>query len=252
MSASRPGRRGLFLVLCTVVSCVAFATSASRANSGTQLPLSQYQPGTESTTLVPNGNFETVASGDAGAPWTEPITGMGAGSHVSGTNTNASVFGNLAAQAGATDNATYRQALTIDPAQNYVLSAYMWDFGNPGPAPHTPADNDPGDQAVVELISGGTKSTILLEPIALDNGNASQGYFLYTNVPAGTFGAATGVDLEVRNDLDTPGPWPAIVTQFDNVALTPAGQFSPPTQVPGPAATSLLAAGCFALLRRRR
>src|SRR5687767_5019584 len=179
-----------------------YVTGFASANSGIQLPLSQYQAGTESTTPVPNGGFETVVGTDAGSPWTEPVTGMSVGTHVSGTNTNPFVFGGLAAQGFATD-AGYRQSVTIDPAQSYVLSAYIWNFGNPGPAPHTSADSDPGDQAVVELVgttNPNAKRTLLLEPIALDGGSGSQGYFVYETVPAGFLGTDTTISLDVRND----------------------------------------------------
>src|SRR5687768_10694067 len=138
----RFGRGGFAAILSLCLAGVTFA------NTGTQLPLSQYQAGTESTTLVPNGNFEVVAGADAGAPWTEPTAGMSVGAHVGGTNTNASVFGNFAAQGGSADNAKYTQTLTIDPTQAYVLSGYMWNFGIAGPPPHD--DDTSGDLAVIE------------------------------------------------------------------------------------------------------
>jgi hypothetical protein len=242
---SRLGRAAL------AAGCLLSLAGFASANSGTQLPLSQYQAGTENATLVNNGNFESVTGSDP-TVWTE-TEGMSTAAHVSGTNTNPAVFGNFAAQGFSTDLSEYSQPIAIDPAQSYVLSAYIWNFGNPGPAPHTPTDFDPGDQAVVELVGSGATRTLLLEPIALDGGSGSQGYFVYDTVPAGFFGTDTSVALDVRNDLDTAGPWPGVVTQFDNIGFTPASQFTPPTLVPEPAtAATLLVAGAFAALRRRR
>lgn len=222
--------------------------SFSLANSGTQLALSQYQAGTETTTLVPNGNFETVSGTDAGSPWTEPVAGMSVGSHVPGTNTNASVFGNFAAQAGSTDGAKYSQTLTIDPTQAYVLSGYMWNFGIAGPAPHD--DTNSGDMAVVEVTTSPTQG-VILERIAKDNGDAADGYFVYLDIPANTFSTST-ITLDVRNDLNADGTRPDVVTQYDNIAFTPASEFVAPSEIPEPAGLSLLAAGGLALLRRRR
>ena len=233
-----------------VLVCLVFA-SFTYANSGIQLPLSDYQAGTETTTLVPNGDFESATGSDPNI-WTEPVVGMSVDTHVSGTNTNSSVFGLLAAQGFDDDDARYTQSVPITPGTDYVLSAYIWNFGVPGPFPHDSSDNDPGDQAVVEIFGdGGAKKTLLLEPIASDGGNGDDGYFVYENIPASFFGALTSAQLDVRNDLDTAGPWPGVVTQYDNVALTPATQFQPPV-VPEPASLSLLAIGGLALLRRRR
>src|SRR5215510_6726144 len=47
---------------CAGFIAVLFA-SVAHANTGIQLPLNQYQSGTETTTLVPNGNFESVVAG---------------------------------------------------------------------------------------------------------------------------------------------------------------------------------------------
>jgi hypothetical protein len=237
----RFGRHSLAVVLSLGFAGVTFG------NAGTQLPLSQYQAGTEQTTLVPNGNFETVNPPDAGAPWTEPTPGMSVGAHVGGTNTNASVFGNFAAQGGSADNAKYTQTLTIDPTQAYVLSGYMWNFGIAGPPPHD--DDTSGDLAVIEAI--GPTQSLILERTALDGGDAANGYFVYLEIPANTFSSST-ISIDVRNDLNATGARPEIVTQYDNVALTPASQFQPPSQVPEPAALSLIGAGALSLLRRRR
>jgi len=106
-------------------------------------------------------------------------------------------MGANAAQGSGVDLTQYRQPIDtvqMNPAVDNVLSAYIWNFGNPGPAPHNISDFDPGDMAVVELGDGTNTVNVILEPIALDNGAASNGYFVYTTVPAGTFpsGATRG------------------------------------------------------------
>jgi hypothetical protein len=52
--------------------------------------------------------------------------------------------------------------------------------------------------------------------------------------------------------LDTGGPWPGVVTQYDNVAFTPSSAFVAPSAVPEPAGLTLLALGAVGILRRRR
>jgi hypothetical protein len=242
------------LGICPAFVAIVLASTYARANTGIQLPLNQYQAGTETTTLVPNGNFEAVVAGDAAPPWVEMGGGMSAGAHIGG-NYNAAVMGAVAATGGPVDLTQYRQPITpvqMNPAVDNVLSAYLWAFGNPGPPPHNISDFDPGDMAIVELGDGVKTVNIILEPIALDNGSAADGYFVYTTIPAGTFPG--GANLDVRVDLDTPGgTFPPIVDQFDNIAITPAALFVPPSLIPEPASAVLLCgAGLFNLARRRR
>jgi hypothetical protein len=241
------------LIACAAVALLTALSWSSvlRANTGIQLPLNQYQAGTEVTTLVPNGNFESTTGSDANI-WTEMGGGMSAGTHQGG-NINLAVMGAKAAQGAAVDLTQYRQAIStvqMNPAVDNVLSAYLWNFGVPGPPPHNPSDFNPGDMAIVELGNGSNVVNIILEPIALDNGNASNGYFVYATIPAGTF--PSGANLDVRVDLNTGGPWPTVVTQYDNVAITPASLFVPPSQIPEPASAMIfLGAAALFIVRRR-
>jgi len=242
------------LTACAAFVAIVLASTFARANTGIQLPLNQYQAGTETTTLVPNGGFESFTGSDADAPWVEMLGGMSVGAHLGGNYTPA-VMGAVAAQGAAVDLTQYRQPINVvqmNPAVDNVLSAYLWNFGNPGPPPHNITDFDPGDMAIVELGNGSATVNIILEPIALDNGNAADGYFVYTTIPAGTFPG--GANLDVRCDLDTPGgTFPTVVTQFDNIAITPASLFVPPSLIPEPAsAVILLGAGLFGISTRRR
>jgi len=240
------------LSACAALILVLLASVVVRANTGIQLPLSKYQAGTETTTLVPNGGFESFAGNQANAPWTLVTAGTTVGAHTGG-NISPAVMGAVAAQGAAIDLTQYRQpisAVQMNPAVDNVLSAYLWNFGVPGPPPHDITDFNPGDMAIVELGDGVKTINVILEPIALDNGNSANGYFVYTTVPAGTF--PSGANLDVRTDLNTAGPWPTVVTQFDNVSITPASQFVPPSLAPEPASMVVLGFALIGFVSGRR
>jgi hypothetical protein len=207
------------------------ASSVTLANTGTQLPLSQIQAGTEQTSnaLVVNGGFEQPGTpGPNATGWTR-VDDMNVNSPIPPLPNPPSVLGNFTAR-GALDNAKYSQNVTLQANTDYVISAYIWNFGVPGPAPHN--DLTPGDLAVVELVdpdNGFNTAGIILEPIALDNGDADNGYFLYDTFNSSQFPNLQAI-LEVEVDLEgNPGTQrPPVVAQFDNIALTPAAQFIPP------------------------
>src|SRR5215218_2622288 len=72
----RRGRKRVAQTLCALsVSAVA---NQVLANSGIQLPLSQYQAGQEQTTPVTNGGFEADGAGNLATPtgWTRTGTEM--------------------------------------------------------------------------------------------------------------------------------------------------------------------------------
>ena len=210
---------------------LAAASSVTLANTGTQLPLSQIQAGTEqvSNALVVNGNFEQPGvPGPNATGWTQELD-MAVGSPIPPLPNPPSVLGSFTAR-GAQDNAKYSQNVTLQPNTDYVISAYIWNFGVPGPAPHN--DLTPGDLAVVELVdpdNGFNTAGIILEPIALDNGDADNGYFVYDTFNSSQFPNLSAI-LEVEVDLEgNPGTQrPPVVAQFDNVAITPLAQFVPP------------------------
>jgi hypothetical protein len=232
------------------LSAVALLTLAQSAlaNSGIQLALNQYQAGTESTSsaLVTNGNFEQPGSPN---PNTAP-TGWGlTGSFQVGTPINSpspsSTVGNFAAQGplGSTSTAKFTQTVALAPSTNYVLSAYLWNFG---------VDFD---LSIAELVDAGdpTKTqTLALQKTAADNGDGAGGYFVYKAFNSSFFSTANPI-LEVEFDLDetVAGVRPNIAAQIDNVRITPGNQFAPPSPIPEPAAVSL-AAGLGALLMHRR
>jgi len=219
---------------------LALAAGAALANSGTQLPLSQYQAGTEQTSpsLVTNGNFEQT-----GAPnpnpnptgWTREGT-LQVGTPINPPNPPSAV-GNFAAQGplgSSTDPNKFTQIPTLAPNTNYVLSGYLWNFGVASTASQF------GDLTVVELVD--TKDllntkTISIERVATDMGDAANGYFVYDTFNSSQF--PNGAVLEVEADFgeNVSGSRPNIWAQVDNVAITPAANFTPPQPIGGGSST---------------
>ncbi len=229
--------------------------SIALANSGTQLPLNQYQAGTESTSpaLVTNGNFELPGSPN---PNPDPSGWTRAGTVQAGTPINppspASTVGSFAAQGplgNNVDGQKYTQPVTLAPNTSYVLSAYLWNFGQPT------VDLDLGDLTVVELVDPtnplNTK-TLGLERTATDLGDAANGYFVYDTFNSSQF--PNGAVLEVEGDFGETitAARPNIWWQADNIAITPAANFAPPRLIPEPASLALLAPVGLLVMRRRR
>jgi len=218
----------------------------SLANSGVQLPLGQYQAGTEQTnsSLITNSNFEQVDANNFPVGWTpdtaEAGTLMTAGapdpanlpnpSSVLGTRVGR-LFG--ASGIDAFDNYKITQNVALAPNTDYVLSAYVWNYGFAGPPPHT--DLTTGDLAGVELeptVPGGPTAGFFVEPISVNGVTSSAGgYFIYKSFNSSQFAASAGVArLEIEFDPNQNiQPFtlrPNRSAQWDNIALTPLTQFS--------------------------
>ena len=247
MLARAPRFAAVFGILATA--------SLALANSGTQLPLSQYQAGTESTSsaLVTNGNFEQPGSPNPNPDptgWTRTGT-VQAGQPITPPSP-ASTVGNFAAQGplgNNVDGQKYTQTLTLAPNTSYVISAYMWNFGQ------ATVGTDLGDLTVAEVVdptNATNTKTLGLERTASDGGNGANGYFVYDTFNSNQF--PNGAVLEVEGDFGEPnlGTRPNIWWQVDNVAITPAAQFVPPRLIPEPASLGLLIAGAPLVSRRRR
>jgi hypothetical protein len=218
---------------------------AALGNAGTQLPMSQYQIGSEVTSgaMVNNGTFESVAGTDP-TGWTELTGELQAGTPIYGMAPPSTV-GNFAAQPQNlgdfdTDPDNYDQRpILFDQTKTYVFSAYVWNFGLTGPAPHDATDFDPGDMAIAELlglntngsINGSILQTLCLERVAADGGDGSNGYFIYSDAFPGTF-FPNGAVLQVRGDQDTNGVKPEVYGQVDNVAITESDGFTLPSAHP--------------------
>ena len=229
--------------------------SIALANSGTQLPLNQYQAGTESTSaaLVSNGNFEAPGSPN---PNPDPTGWTRTGTVQASTPINppspASTVGSFAAQGplgNNVDGQKYTQTVTLAPNTSYVISAYMWNFGQ------ATVGTTLGDLTVVEVVdptNALNTKTLGLERTASDTGDAANGYFVYDTFNSSQF--PNGAVIEVEGDFGEPplGARPNIWWQADNVAITPAAQFAPPRLIPEPTSLALLAPVAVLVMRRRR
>jgi len=255
---------GLFVSLMFLFAWV----GSARANSGTQIPLSQMQAGTEQTSpnIVLNGGFENVTS-NVPNNWL-PDGNVRVAAPQNPPPSNPSILGNFSAQAltnqptssdpsnyHQTTNGTTRATITFDQTKNYVLSAYIWNYGLADPDPAS--DLTEGDLALVELqdtrSSGGSPAfNLTLERNGKDNGDASNGYFVYSDPFPGTM-FPEGATLDVRGDLNEnlSATRPDVYAQFDNVAITPSNSFAAPSLVPEPGAIAMLAL-MLPLARRRR
>lgn len=235
-------RKSCFAVIGLAVAGLA---SIALGNAGTLLPLDQYQAGTESTnsTIVQNGGFESVTSGNPDG-WT--LVGSGQVAAPIGPNVSA-VNGSNAAQfnLGATAEPNkYVQTVTLQPGADYVLSGYAWNFSGIN-----------YDLSLVEILNpanpAGQVRNFSLSP--LDGGiDGSRGVFGYRSFNTATLGTTT-LQLEVEFDIDdaVTGVRPNISAQLDNISITPEADFRAPSLVPEPTSLSILA-GIGALARRRR
>ena len=224
-------------------------TSVAQANSGTLLPLDQYQAGTEQTqnTIVTNGTFENTAAGQP-AGWT--LNGTFQSATPTGPNTSPAVNGQFAAQGplgSAQQRNGYTQTVTLAPNTDYFLSAYLWNF--------SPVNFD---LTLAEVRGAAATRTISLAPLDGDPViDGSRGVFGYRSFNSSVLGAGP-ITLEIAFEYDAtasptfPAGRPPISGQIDNVAITPANLFAPPQQVPEPATFGAIALTGVAMLRRRR
>src|SRR5687768_11315274 len=136
-AAARLGRAMLVLPVAAV-------SQQLLANTGVQIPLSQYQAGAEQTTQVNNGNFSSRADTDSDGAF-ETATGWNRVGNLFVENTvnppaNTAATSPFSAQArlvgGQQPNSqelyTYTQAVdrtTLTPNANYLVSAYVWNMG---------------------------------------------------------------------------------------------------------------------------
>src|SRR5262249_55539389 len=115
--------------LCAL-SASAIAARAM-ANSGIQLPLSQYQAGQEHTTPVTNSGVEADGMGNVQtqAGWTRPVGDMIVNPVFNPPPANPGAVGSFAAQTSGTNESAYDQSINLDAGKNYLLSAYVWNRG---------------------------------------------------------------------------------------------------------------------------
>ncbi|MSU58424.1 MAG: hypothetical protein EXS35_09640 [Pedosphaera sp.] len=213
LAVFKPRRRLWFSA--GIVAGIAFS-----ASSQTLLPLSQITPGTEIVQLVTNGDFQsrgTLVAGKYPSP-----TGWNRVGNVfvgDGTNTVAADGGVVALGdvSTAAPVGQYSRAQTLEPATDYVFSAYLWNFGNAANRVTT----------VVDLNDASGEPQIILNYTDV---SADRGYFCFRYFNTAT----TGTNVIVRAFYDTltgtgasPTYFP-IGAQWDNIAITKAAVFRRP------------------------
>lgn len=193
---------------------------AVRAAAQTLIPLSQITAGTEIVQPVTNGDFQARGS-LVGGKYPSP-TGwsrlgdafVGAGTNTVPANGGIVALGDVS---GGAPVGLHSRAQTLEPAMDYVFSAYLWNFGNAANRVTT----------VVDLNDASGEPQIVLN---YTDANADHGYFCYRYFNTTT----TGTNVVVRAFYDAltgAGTAPAYFptgAQWDNLALTKAAIFRRP------------------------
>jgi hypothetical protein len=194
------------------------------AGAQTRLQLSSIIPGTEAVQLVANGNFQS--QGPATTTNTHPfpdgwsrVADMFADPGTNMTPANNGVVARALVSGGAAV-CQYQRALQLQPNTSYVLSAYLWNFGDAANHVTTVIDlNDaPGEPQVTLNYS---------------DAEADQGYFVYRSFNTGTTGSNVTLRVFYDNRVGTgaaPNNYPA-GAQWDNLAITEASGFVAPLPV---------------------
>src|SRR5262249_49608877 len=111
----------------------------------------------------------------------------------------------------------YQQTVVLEPATDYVLSAYMWNFGDAVNHVNTVVDfND---------AAGEPQLTLYENP-----GNSDQGYFIYRFFNT----SVTGTNLTLRVFYDgltgtgAAAQYFPLAAQWDNIAITKTSYFALP------------------------
>jgi hypothetical protein len=199
--------------------CLLFA-SGPPANAQTLLKLSTIAPGTESVQLVYNGDFQfqgppqnnSYPSPSGWSRQADMFTGLGTNLVATDSAVAALAFLSNAAPVG-----TYQRTITLQPATDYILSAYLWNMGDSANHVTTVIDmNDVPGEPQITLGSG--------------NVNADQGYFVYRSF--NTTNTGTTVTLRVFYDglagTGAAAKYFPLAAQWDNIAITKATNFIPP------------------------
>jgi hypothetical protein len=203
----------------TILACVLLFLSRS-AGAQTQLKLSTITPGTESVQLVYNGDFQfqgPLQNNSHPLPdgWNRQADMfVGPGTHLVQTDGGVAA---LAYLSNAAPVGTYSRTITLQPATDYVLSAYMWNMGDS--ANHVTTVIDMSD------APGEPQMTL-----SYGSANADQGYFVYRSFNTTT--TSTTVTLRVFYDglagTGAAANYFPLAAQWDNIAITKAANFIPP------------------------
>ena len=193
---------------------------ASEVIGQTFLRLSTITPGTENVQLVNNGDFESLGPlGNGGYPsppgWTrqaDMFVGAGINKVPRDGASVAMAFVSNSAPVGM-----YSRTIQLDPATDYMLSAYLWNMGDSANHVTTVIDmNDvPGEPQIT---------------LSFGNANADQGYFVYRSF--NTTNTGTTVTLRVFYDgyagTGASASYYPLTAQWDNIAITKLSNFLAP------------------------
>lgn len=194
------------------------------AEAQTRLRLATIIPGTENVQLVANGDFQS--QGTVTATNTHPFpTGWSRLADIyadPGTNmtpANGGVVARALVNGGASV-AKYERPVQLQPATDYILSAYMWNLGDA--ANHVTTVLDMSDAPGEPQIT-----------LAYSDASADQGYFVYRSFNTTT----TGTNLTLRAFYDARVGTGAAAkyfpagAQWDNLAITRTADFVVPAPV---------------------
>ena len=194
------------------------------AGAQTRLRLSTIIPGTESVQLVSNGDFQSQGAPTSTNTHPFPTGWTRSADMFADPGTNMVPFNNGVVARALVDNGApvckYQRTLTLLPATDYVLSAYLWNLGDA--ANHVTTVIDLND------ATGEPQMTL-----SYSDANADLGYFTYRSFNTAT----TGTNITLRLFYDSlvgtgaaPKHFPA-GAQWDNVAITKATDFVAPAGI---------------------
>ncbi len=208
-----------FSILAVALCCLLAASGAYA--QATRLRLSTITPGTEVVQLVANGDFQSQG----------PVSSTNTHPYPTGWSRSADIFADpgdnmvpanngVVAQAWANGGASvckYQQTVTLLPATDYVLSAYLWNMGDSANHVTTVIDlNDVPNEPQVTL--------------SWSDANADEGYFVYRSFNTTNSGSSVLVRVFYDNPVGTgaAASYYPVAAQWDNVAITKASDFAPP------------------------
>jgi hypothetical protein len=176
---------------------------------------------------VTNGGFEADGVGNLPTPtgWTRSGSEMFVDPVYSAPPMNPAAVGSFSAQTRGSGANSYDQPLSgLAVGRNYVLSAYVWNSGNPDPTGG--GNGDLAEVKVVDPSNSINNAAMILEGTGTNGQSGSTGRFMYLLFNQADVAAWSGVNVQVISETGTVGtaptpPW----AQYDNIAVTPAGNF---------------------------
>ncbi len=192
------------------------------AEAQTKVRLANITPGTENVQLVYNGDFQfqgavTQTNTHPFAAGWNRLADIYADAGTNLVTPNAGVVARALVSGGA-GVCMYSRVINLAPNTDYVLSACLWNMGDAADHVNT----------VIDLNDAPAEPQLTL---TYSDASADLGYFMYRSFNTGNTGS--NVTLRVFYDGRTgtgaaAAYWP-VAAQWDNVAITRAADFLPPT-----------------------